>query len=364
MNIKTIFILPIISLSVLALIETITLYKRENITFPQRKLMLQNSCLPISNTSHTISSKTSHNTNNHNDSNTSDISNDISNNIGDSNTKNNISKDAIHKNKNQIATPSFLEQESIQAPDQKIAILDINHFITEDTKQIIRKIGVGKITSYTLTHWKNPVDVCLDALEKMGKDKDYASPITFMYKNRRMPHCIVAWQMGQCTHEEVKNTLSSYLEKIDQEGFFASAKEKDIALDILKVALDPTQLDIICKSIPPMIKIAIQLKKNGYKLYGIANITQESHEHIAKTYPEILNLFDGLALSYKIHNLKDDKKTFEHLQQTFNLNPKTCTLIDKEENTLKATSNFGIEDILSFTNHKQLRHALKKRDLL
>lgn len=363
MNIKTIIILPILSLSILALIETIVLHRKENIAFPRNRLMLQNSSI---NNNNTINKNIDNNIDNNSvisESNIIDknsvigISNlDISN-VSLSNNKN------TSENNNNINTLS-LSKSSIQIPNQKIAILDINHFITEDTKQIIRKIGVGKITSYTLTHWKNPVDVCLNALEKMGNDKDYQSPIAFLYKNKRMPHCIVSWQCGECKHEEVKNRLSAYLEKIDQNGFFASVKEKDIVLNILEIALDPTQLDIICRPIQAMIKITEQLKENGYKLYGIANITQDSYEYIAKAHPEIINLFDGLALSYKMHNLKDDRKTFEYLQKNFNINPKNCTLIDKEESTLKTASDFGIENIVSFTNYKQLRHALKKEGML
>ena len=355
MNIKKIIILPILSLSILALVETILFYKKEDIIFPKPRCMARyqsiNSNIDNNNSGSDISNK---------DMGDSDISNKD---IGDSDSNNKSdSKSNINKEINQL--PSLLCLKQAPAFDQKIAIFDISHFIAEDTKQIIRKIGVGKITSYTLTHWRNPVDVCLDALEKMGKDKDHQSPISFMYKNKRMPHCIVAWQCGECMHEEVKNKLSAYLERIDQEGFFASAKEKDIALSILEIALDPTQINMICKPIPSMIKIAVQLKENGYKLYGIANMTKESHEHISKAYPDILDLFDGLALSYKTHHLKDHKKTFEYLQNTFNLNPKICTLIDKEENTLKAASDFGIENIVSFTNYKQLRHTLKKEGLL
>lgn len=246
---------------------------------------------------------------------------------------------------------------------KKIAILDLGDFITEDTQQIIRKIGVAKMASYTLTHWRNPIDSCLDALEKMGGEDEHKSPVLFTYKKRRMPDCIVAWQQGECPHQEVRSKLLLYIEKIDKNGFFSSKKEREMTQAIIEIAFDPAQISAISKPIPAMIKLAQELKGSGYLLYAIANVAQEAHAYIEKAYPEIIALFDGIVASHQIRALKNDKKLFDHLFERYNLNPTQCVLIDKEEGTVKVAQAAGMTGI-QFTQQKNLRNMLKKQGVL
>ncbi|MCX5925145.1 MAG: HAD hydrolase-like protein [Candidatus Dependentiae bacterium] len=249
------------------------------------------------------------------------------------------------------------------AEKKKIAILDLSDFISEDTQQIIRKIGVGKMASYTLTHWRNPIDSCLDALEKMGADAEHKSSVLFTYKERRMPQCIVAWQHGECEHQEVKRKLLSYLDKINEGGFFSSQKEKEMAQIIIEIALNPAHIGTISRSVPAMIKVAKELKVSGYMLYAIANLSQEAHTHIALAYPEIINLFDGVVASHQAHALKSNKKLFERLFDTYKLEPTQCLLIDKEKSTLQVAQDIGIKSI-QFIQQKDLKCSLKKQGIL
>lgn len=246
---------------------------------------------------------------------------------------------------------------------KKIVIFDLADFITEDTRQIIRKIGVGKMAGYTLTHWRNPIDACLDMLAKMGIDDEHKSSVVFMYKERRMPDCIVAWQKGECLHCEVKNKLLSYADKVDKDGFFSSKKEKEMTQAIIEIAFDPSLITVISKPMLAMVKIAHDLKKRGYVLYGVANIAQDVYEHIARAYPEIIALFDGLVTSHQTHALKSSKKLFEHLLVTYNLDPAHCLVIDKEQSALQVAEGVGMMS-MQFCQQKNLRTLLKKQGIL
>lgn len=246
---------------------------------------------------------------------------------------------------------------------KKVALLDLADFITEDTKHIIRKIGVGKMASYTLTHWRNPVDACLDMLEKMSADDRHKSALFFSYKERRMPHCIIAWQQGTCLSHEVRDTLLRYAEEAHKDGFFSSVKEKDMAKTIIEIVFNPAHISAISKPIPSMVKLAKELKKQGYALYGTGNLAQEVYNILAQTYPDIMSLFDGIVTSHQTQILKTNKKFLKQVCDTYRLNPAHCIVIDKEPSLLQLAQDMGMTSV-SFTQHKNLRATLKKQGIL
>lgn len=245
----------------------------------------------------------------------------------------------------------------------KVALLDLADFITEDTKQIVRKIGMAKMASYTLTHWRNPVDACLDMLEKMSADEQHKSSLFFTYKERRMPHCVIAWQQGTCLSHEVRDTLLHYAEQAHKDGFFSSIKEKEMTKTIIEIVFNPTNISAISKPIPNMVKLAKELKKQGYTLYGIGNLAQEVYTNLTQTYPDIVNLFDGIITSHQTHTLKSNKKFFKHVCDAYKINPSQCILIDKEPRSIQIAQDMGMISV-SFTQHKHLRATLKKQGIL
>lgn len=246
---------------------------------------------------------------------------------------------------------------------EKIIILDLNNFISENSSTITSKIGLSTLGSYIVTHWRSPITCCLDTLEKMGNDAQHASDTELLYKDRRMPHCVVSWQQGSCSYNEVKKALFDYIEELDKTRFFKSAQEKKLAQDIISMVLNPEELEAITKPVPTMIKLAQELKQKGFKLYAIANLAQEAHTQIKKTYPEIIELFDGIIVSSHAQVLKNDKRLLEKLLTSYNLVPAHCTLIDQDKKTIATAEQLGIQTIV-FTKQQNLRALLKKRGIL
>lgn len=248
---------------------------------------------------------------------------------------------------------------------KKVIILDLNEFISEDSSQIIRKIGVGKMASYALFHWKNPIDACLDALEKVSSNEKRTNATTLMYKQRCMPDCIVLWQQGKCSYEQVKTQLLSAFDVIEKGNFFASKKEKEMAQVIIEIVFDPALLGAISRPVPAMVRIARELKSNGCRIYAIGNMASDAYAHIKQVYPDLISLFDGVVISSQAHALKTDKKLFEYLCSTYKLNPACCMLIDKDTGSASAQGahNAGVP-VVYFNHQKSLRTVLKKQGIL
>ena len=83
------------------------------------------------------------------------------------------------------------------------------------------------------------------------------------------------------------------------------------------------------------------LKKQGYKLYLLTNITEDSYNYINNLI-NINSIFDGGIYSYQEHIIKPDKRIYNLLIDKYNLKrSETIFFDDKEKNVISAI-NQGI----------------------
>ena len=83
------------------------------------------------------------------------------------------------------------------------------------------------------------------------------------------------------------------------------------------------------------------LKKQGYKLYLLTNITEDSYNYINDLI-NINSTFDGGIYSYQEHIIKPDKRIYNLLINKYNLKrSETIFFDDKEKNVISAI-NQGI----------------------
>ncbi len=252
-----------------------------------------------------------------------------------------------------------VQQMDQKSTPEKSILFNLNGvLLTEDTSKIVSKIGAARVATYALTHWCSPLDACLNVLEKMGNEPDQKAPISFMFKERKMPRCIVEWQQGKCTYDEVQKKLISYIEKLHGDGFFASNSEKNITQNIIELVLNPREFSEVTKLIIPMTRLVQELKAKGYKLYIFANIAAEAMDAVKKAYPELIAQFDGIVTSSLAQAVKPEKKIFNHLFDTYKLDPKQCILVDNDQSMLDVAQTFGIQGVL-FVNPKETKNRLK-----
>lgn len=233
----------------------------------------------------------------------------------------------------------------------------------EDHMRVIKKIGFGRLASFALSSWKSPADLCLDVLEKMACEHKTGNSGKLMYQGRKLPECIVDWQLGTNTHVDVKKQIAQFIEKLYEQNYFKNKNEREITENIIDIAFNPEKIHEITRPVSTMINLAKKLKNNGHKIYILANMPHEVRESITNAYPDFMNLFDGIVISAEVNALKTEKKLFKHLLTTHKLNPKKCIIIDDEPNAVKIAKSLGMTGI-TFTNEKSLKNKLKNLDLL
>lgn len=80
-----------------------------------------------------------------------------------------------------------------------------------------------------------------------------------------------------------------------------------------------------------VVKLMKELKKNNYKIYILSNNNKQAYEYLLKL--PIFKCVDGWVVSCDYHIIKPNKKLYEMLFDTYNLNPAESFFIDdKKEN--------------------------------
>ena len=92
------------------------------------------------------------------------------------------------------------------------------------------------------------------------------------------------------------------------------------------------------------LKIALDLKKKGKKIYILSNFPGDQFDNFMKQN-KFLNEFDDMIISGKVGLKKPDKKIYELAIKKFGCDPnKTLFIDDRPENT-EAAQNLGINII-------------------
>ena len=165
----------------------------------------------------------------------------------------------------------------------------------------------------------------------------YKIPFTDTLENLRLDCTILANKFQEQSIIDAKAIYRKIHPFITQPKFYQTSA----SYTIIQVNPQPNQLDLtqlqkeygstIASTLRFETEILSEFQKNeildsaiGYFRGSLIVIDIDAAFVYEEDYDDILDLFDGLALSYEMHNLKDDKKTFDYLQNKFNLNPKTC----------------------------------------
>lgn len=93
-----------------------------------------------------------------------------------------------------------------------------------------------------------------------------------------------------------------------------------------------------------MDELIKKLKKDGYKIYLLSNISQYFADNSKSI--EIFKYFDGLVFSAEILMVKPNKEIFEHLLEKYCLKREECVFIDDNESNVKAAESLGIRSLL------------------
>ena len=104
------------------------------------------------------------------------------------------------------------------------------------------------------------------------------------------------------------------------------------------------------------IDIIKRLKKSGYRVYLLSNLSREAHDVYLKLN-DIFSQFDDMMFSFEVGYVKPDPKIYRLLLKTYGLTASETLFIDDKKVNIDAAQRVGINGIVYTT-------GLLEKDLL
>ena len=116
-------------------------------------------------------------------------------------------------------------------------------------------------------------------------------------------------------------------------------------------------MEFVIGEIEDMRAVLTEMKKRGYKLYGLTNWCSMVHK-VMKKY-EIFSLLDGRVISSEEHIIKPDVAIYNRLLEKYGLKPEECVFTDDKPVNIIGAQKVGMKAIL-FENATQYKRELEK----
>lgn len=139
----------------------------------------------------------------------------------------------------------------------------------------------------------------------------------------KMPVFWEEYDRGTLTYDEVLDELSRL-----------KGCDRTVAESYLREALARQE------AIPETAALIRDLKKAGYNLYVLSNMSREFIDFLRQT--EIYSQFDGEVVSCEERVIKPEPRIYEILLNRFGLNPVETLFIDDRRSNLEGAAAFGI----------------------
>lgn len=113
--------------------------------------------------------------------------------------------------------------------------------------------------------------------------------------------------------------------------------------------------------ISEMEEVIRKLKKNGYNLYLLSNVSQDFHQF--KHVIPGLSYFDGLFLSSDWKLIKPDPEIYKLFFKKFSLTPEECFFIDDLPQNIKSAEALGMRGHVFDGDIEKLKQRLKDEQI-
>ena len=139
-----------------------------------------------------------------------------------------------------------------------------------------------------------------------------------------------------------------------------AAKRTGVAANEIKRLLHAVPPSLVV--FPQTVELLRRLKKKGYPLYCLSNMHFASIEYLEQTHA-FWDVFQGRVISCRLQLCKPEAGIYEHLLQTYGLEPGKTLFIDDVQKNLDAAAKLGIRT-LRFENAAQCERELRALGLL
>ena len=113
--------------------------------------------------------------------------------------------------------------------------------------------------------------------------------------------------------------------------------------------------DMIGGAVEGMLDWICELKKAGYKVYGLSNWSAETFPLVKDKFP-IFKMMDGIVISGEELIAKPDHRIYQILLNRYNLQANECVFVDDRQGNIDAAKELGIHGI-TFINCEQAKNA-------
>lgn len=95
---------------------------------------------------------------------------------------------------------------------------------------------------------------------------------------------------------------------------------------------------------PHMVETIEELHEEGVPLYVLSNMQEHAWRYLEETY-DFWSLFEGIVISSEIKLIKPDPAIYEHITETYDLDPEETVFVDDTLENVEAAREFGIDAI-------------------
>ena len=135
------------------------------------------------------------------------------------------------------------------------------------------------------------------------------------------------------------------LGKLDINTHIKILKENHPELaDKIEYVLNPQNYKETFPVMNNTLDVILKLKKEGYKIYILSNITKESFEYF-KNVIKFEKYFDGGAYSFQEVMIKPNHEFYEVLIKKYDLAKEECIFFDDKQKNVEAGNRIGIKSI-------------------
>ncbi len=110
--------------------------------------------------------------------------------------------------------------------------------------------------------------------------------------------------------------------------------------------------------IPAVERVAGRLKRNGYGLYLLTNMSSRFYRFYKKI--PAVRYFDGMVVSADVHAVKPEPEIYLTLFRRFGLRPEECFFIDDRPENVQAGRELGMQGFCFRQDAEELCAALRR----
>lgn len=223
----------------------------------------------------------------------------------------------------------------------------------------LRYLGLQQCFKYLITTRKSPFHEYLLLLDKLRKEAPSEFQDVVTYKGIYLPATFCKWMKGQCTSEDFLQKALSFIDQLENNGYFKDKEHKQIVDSLLRISIVPeVRINLVYPS-NELISLVQDATKKGHKCYVLSNIDSELAKLLETTYSNIFQLFSGAVVSCNVELLKPQQEIYEDLLNKYELIPQTCYFIDDQQENIETAKHLGMHTHL-FKATKNLKIDLNK----